>query len=72
MLAPPPDFIRGTRRLSKLLSRIIVFGAVMVLLAAAAITLEFKLPKFAAAQQSLAPAIVSSHLLKLQPDLALP
>jgi len=44
----------------------------MVLLAAAAITLEFKLPKFAAAQQSLAPAIVSSHLLKLQPDLALP
>ena len=42
------------------------------LLAAAAITLEFKLPKSAVAQQSLAPAIVSSHLLKLQPDLALP
>ena len=58
--------------LSKLVSRIIVFGAVVVLLAAAAITLEFKLPKPAAAQQSIDPAIVSSHLLKMHDQEALP
>jgi hypothetical protein len=58
--------------LSKLLSRIIVFGAVVVLLAAAAITLKFKLPKPAAALEAIDPAIVTSHLQQLAPDLALP
>jgi hypothetical protein len=57
---------------SKLLSRIIVFGAVIAILAAGAITLSSKLPKPAAALEAVDPAIVTSHLQKLQGDLALP
>jgi hypothetical protein len=52
--------------------KIIVFGAMLALLAAGAITLEFKLPKPAAAQQSIDPAIVASHLLKMRDQEALP
>ena len=59
--------------LSKLLSRINVFAAVLAILAAGAIMLTlFKLPKPAAAQQSIDPAIVTTHLQKLWNDLALP
>ena len=59
--------------LSKLLSRINVFAAVLAILAAGAIMLTlFKLPKPAAAQQSIDPAIVTTHLQKLWSDLALP
>ena len=58
---------------SKLLSRPIVFGVVLAMLTAGAITLTlFKLPKPAAAQQSIDPAIVTTHLQKLWSDLALP
>jgi hypothetical protein len=49
-----------------------VFGAVLALLAAGAITLSSKLPKSAAALEAIGPAIVTSHLQKLQGDLALP
>ena len=59
--------------LSKLLSRINVFAAVLAILAAGDIMLTlFKLPKPAAAQQSIDPAIVTTHLQKLWSDLALP
>ena len=58
--------------LSKLLSRIIVFGAVLALLAVAAITLSSKLPKPAAALESIDPAIVTTHLQSLRDELALP
>jgi len=58
--------------LSKLTSRLIVFGCVLAVLAAGAIALEFKLPKPAAAEQSLAPAIVTSHLNKMRDQVALP
>ena len=59
--------------LSKLLSRINVFAAVLAILAAGAIMLTlFKLPKPAAAQQSIDPAIVTTHLQKLWSDPALP
>jgi hypothetical protein len=50
----------------------IVLATIVALLTAGVIALEFKLPKPAAAQQPIDPAIISSHLLKLQPDLALP
>jgi len=56
--------------LSKLLSRLVVFGVVLAMLTAG-LTL-FKLPKPAAAQQSIDPAIVTTHLQKLWSDLALP
>jgi hypothetical protein len=50
-----------------------VFGAVLGLLAAGAITLTlFKIPKPVAAQQSIDPAIVTTHLQKLRDELALP
>jgi hypothetical protein len=59
--------------LSKLISRINVFAAVLAMLAAGAITLTlFKLPKPAAAQQSIDPAVVTTHLQQFQGDLALP
>jgi hypothetical protein len=59
--------------LSKLLSRLIVFGGVLATLTVGAITLTlFKLPKPAAAQQSIDPAILTTHLQKLRGDLALP
>jgi hypothetical protein len=59
--------------LSKLLSRLIVFGVVLAMLTVGAITLTlFKLPKPAAAQQSIDPAVVTRHLQQLQNDLALP
>jgi len=58
--------------LSKLTSRIIVFGAVLALLAAGAVLMSSRLPKQAAALESIDPAIISTHLQKLQPDLALP
>ena len=58
--------------LSKLLSRIIVFAAVLALLAAGAIALGFKLPKPAATQHSIDPAIVTTHLQQLRGELALP
>jgi hypothetical protein len=50
-----------------------VFGVVLAMLTAGAIMLTlFKLPKPAAAQQSIDPAIVTTHLQKLWSDLALP
>ena len=59
--------------LSKLLSRLIVFGTVFAMLSAGAITLRlFKLPKPAAAQQSVDPAIVTNHLQAVKGELALP
>jgi hypothetical protein len=58
--------------LSKLLSRFIVFAAVLALLAVAAITLSSKLPKSAAAFESIDPAIVTTHLQSLRDELALP
>ena len=57
---------------SKLISRIIVFAAVLALQAAGAIALGFKLPKPAAAQHSIDPAIVTTYLQKLPDELALP
>ena len=56
---------------SKLLSKIVVFGVVLALLAAA-ITLVSKLPKSAAALESINRAIVATHLKQVTPDLALP
>ena len=59
--------------LSKLVSGINVFAAVLAILAAGAITLTlFKLPKPAAAQHSIDPAIVTTHLQQLRGELALP
>ena len=49
-----------------------MFGAVLALLTVGALTLSSKLPKPAAALESIDPAIVSTQLQKLQPDLALP
>jgi len=49
-----------------------VFGIVLAMLTAGAITLSSKLPKSAAALESIDPAIVTSHLQKLQGELALP
>jgi hypothetical protein len=57
--------------LSKLISRIIVFAAVFALLAVGA-TLSSKLPKPATALEAIDPAIVTTHLQKLQGELALP
>jgi hypothetical protein len=53
------------------LSKIVVFGAALVLLAAGAIAL-FKFPKSATALESINPAIVATHLKQLAPDLAMP
>ena len=74
MLSPRAGFISGDKKvLSKLLSRINVFAAVLAILAAGAITLTlFKLPKSAAAQHSIDPAIVTTHLQQLRGELALP
>ena len=73
MLRAPRDFIPGDKKvLSKLLSRFIVFAAVLALLTAGAITLSSKLPKSAAAFESIDPAIVTTHLQKLKGELALP
>jgi hypothetical protein len=55
-----------------MISRSIVLSGVLAILAAGAVALTFKLPKPAAAQQSIDPAIVTSHLRELAPDLALP
>jgi hypothetical protein len=52
--------------------RTILLGAIVALLTAAAITLSSKLPRLAAALETIDPAIVSSHLQQLQGDLALP
>ena len=52
--------------LSKLTSRIIVLGAVLALLAAGAVLMSSRLPKQAAALESIDPAIVTSHLQKLR------
>jgi hypothetical protein len=52
--------------------RTIALATIVALLTAGAITLASKLSKQAAAQQSLAPAIVTSHLHQLQGELALP
>jgi hypothetical protein len=57
---------------SKVISRFIVFGAVVVVLTAGAIALSAKLPKSAAALESINPAIVTTHLQSIQGDLALP
>jgi hypothetical protein len=57
---------------SELLSKIVVFSAVLALLAAGAITLSSKLPKLAAALESINRAIVATHLKQVAPDLALP
>ena len=57
---------------SKLTSRIIVFGAVLALLAAGAVALSSKLPKPAAAFESIDPAIVTNHLQAVKGELALP
>jgi hypothetical protein len=43
-----------------------VFGIVLAMLTAGAITLSSKLPKSAAALESIDPAIVTSHLQKLR------
>jgi hypothetical protein len=70
---PPRIFIPGDKKvLSKLISRIIVFAAVLALLAVGAITLSSKLPKPAAAFESIDPAIVTTHLQQLRGELALP
>ena len=70
-MLPRPRFHSGGKKvLSKLLSRLVVFGVVLAMLTAG-LTL-FKLPKPAAAQQSIDPAIVTTHLQKLWSDLALP
>jgi hypothetical protein len=45
---------------------------VLAMLAAGAITLSSKLPKPAAALESIDPAIVTTHLQSLQGELALP
>ena len=59
--------------LSKLVSWINVFAAVLAILAAGAITLTlFKLPKPAVAQHSTDPAIVTTHLQAVKGELALP
>ena len=73
-MLPRPRFHFGDKKvLSKLASRLIVFGAVLALLAAGAVTLTLiKLPKPAAAQQSIDPAIVTTHLQQLRNELALP
>jgi hypothetical protein len=55
-----------------LLSKIVVFGAVLALLATGAIALSSKFPKSAAALESINPAIVATHLKQVAPDLALP
>jgi hypothetical protein len=52
--------------------RTIALATIVALLTAAAITLAAKLPKPAAALESIDPAIVTIHLQKLQGDLALP
>ena len=57
---------------SKPMPRFIVYSAVIALLTAGAITLASKLPKPAAALESIDPAIVTTHLQALQGDLALP
>jgi hypothetical protein len=49
-----------------------VFGAVLALLAAGAVLMSSRLPRQAAALESIDPAIVTTHLQKLQGDLALP
>ena len=73
-MLPRPRFHSGGKKvLSKLLSRLVVFGVVLTMLTVGAIMLTlFKLPKPAAAQQSIDPAIVTTHLQKLWSDLALP
>jgi hypothetical protein len=53
------------------LSKIVVFGVVLALLAAA-ITLVSKLPRSAAALEPINRAIVTTHLKQVTPDLALP
>ena len=58
--------------LSKLTSRIIVFGAVLALLAAGAVLMSSRLPRQAAALESIDPAIVTTHLQSLRDELALP
>ena len=59
--------------LSKSLSRLIVFGAVLALLTAGALTLSSKLPKPAAAlDEAIDPAIVSTHLQQMRDQEALP
>ena len=58
--------------LSKPVPRFIVYSAVIALLTAGAITLASKLPKPAAALESIDLAIVTTHLQQLQSDLALP
>ena len=58
--------------LSKLISRLIVFGAVLALLTAGALTLSSRFPKPAAALEALDPAIVTTHLQSINSDLALP
>jgi hypothetical protein len=58
--------------LSKLISRLIMFGSVLALLTAGALTLSSKLPKPAAAQQAIDPAIVAGHLLTMRDQEALP
>ena len=49
-----------------------MFGAVLALLAVAAITLSSKLPKPAAALESIDPGMVTTHLQSLRDELALP
>ena len=50
----------------------IVLATIVALLTAAAIMLSSKLPKPAAAQHSIDPAIVSSHLQQMRDQEALP
>jgi hypothetical protein len=52
--------------------KMIVVATIVALLTAAAIILSAKLPKPAAAQQAIAPAIVTSHLLRMRDQEALP
>ena len=52
--------------------RTIALAIIVALFTAGAITLATKLPRPAAAQQPLDPAIVATHLQQLQDQLALP
>jgi hypothetical protein len=54
------------------MSKLVVFGAALAILAAGAVTLSFKLPKPAAAEQSIDPAIVTIHLQQMQDQVVLP
>ncbi|HMF23386.1 MAG TPA: hypothetical protein VKG24_14840 [Pseudolabrys sp.] len=52
--------------------KMIVFATLVALLTAAAITLASRLPKQAAAQQSLDPALLTTRLQQMQDQEALP